>query len=143
MFVIIACVITLIIFAFSIESNDSRIVGIPKQEYLNVLVDIIRNSENSSSNTTVVKAVIPYEDDDQEYEEPIVENADTPRAKAIKSKFNQNNNTTQNDLFEKKKKSFPAAKDSFYYLHRNLKKKSEIFHEMKRQMSLGSNFDPL
>jgi len=108
-------VILLANFGLSIEANESRLLGIPKKEFIRVMQDIL----NSNNKTT--------EDERKNLkQEEIISN--TPRSMAVK-KLNEIMDEQQS--WKRNKKS-TNKRDSFYYLHTALLERQKQTDDARR-----------
>jgi hypothetical protein len=109
-------------FGLAIEANESRLMGIPKKEFIRVMQDIL----NSSNSTT--------EDEKRNLKpEEIIKN--TPRSMAVK-KLNEIIDEQQS---WKNGKKAANKKDSFYFLQSTLLKRQNEIDEA-REMFQNKGF---
>lgn len=102
-------------FGLSIEANESRLMGIPKKEFIRVMQNIL-NSSNSTS------------EDERNNLKPEEIISNTPRSMAVK-KLNE---IIDDQQAWKRNKKAGNKKDSFYYLQTALLERQRQVDEAKR-----------
>lgn len=102
------------IFALSIESNQSRLLGISKKEFIRVLSDIINSSSSNSTIDGSDDGVAGKEDEGQQHNLSERSNT-TPRAAAFRR-------AVERASLHNKKGSY-IKRDSLYFLQKSLEQR--------------------
>lgn len=128
--------------ALAVENNESRLLSIPKQEFIRVISGIISNSNETSKKEYGTDQIDPSEDyrtstdrlkSDTRKVERFRALAQSPRTTATKkqqvssarsSNYNNNDNDDDDeDLFDGKN----VKKDSFYFLQRSMEVREDKY----------------
>jgi membrane-associated phospholipid phosphatase len=111
-------------FALNMENNDSRILYIPKKEFVTVLGNIINGSAKSSVDSSVTN------DNDQ----MIDGDASTIDAKKTITAIAQ-------ESIRRRNKGMSVKRDSFYYLQQTMEKRDEEKRYIRAQLDKGEKID--
>lgn len=117
-------------FALSMENNDSRLLNIPKQEFIRVLRDIISNSEDSNVDDTIV-GEYNGELRRREVRSDGNRSRETPRSAAIRKLANMNTERMR------QKGRIEVKRDSFYFLQKTLESRNEEIKTARSNLNSG------
>jgi hypothetical protein len=131
--------------AMSIENNDSKVIGISKKTFINVLQDIINGGENNNNKNIIKNENNLYENEIQNFDSDKDDddnfnnnnnnnnnflsnyNVNNKNNNVYKNNFNTNNNNKNSNnnynfspLGVKNRKKTTTKNDSFFYLQKNL-----------------------
>jgi hypothetical protein len=116
-------------FAFSMENNESRLLNIPKQEFVRVLRSIISDSEDSNVDDTVVGE---YNGELRRREvRSGTRSSETPRSAAIRKL------AVMNTERMRQKGRIEVKRDSFYFLQKTLELRDEEIKSARSNLNSG------
>jgi hypothetical protein len=125
-------------FSMAIESNDSRLMYIPKQEFIRVLRGIAFPEDQQQQAEQQQSRQWHHEAQEGSPRSPKspMQRINTPRSLAIKQAIANASRLSANARMRGNTKA--ANKDSFYFLQRTLEKREEEKNEFARQMQLAN-----
>ena len=129
--------------AFNIENNDSRLVYVPKSEFVRVLSEIVSGPGTSSNQREVVEGDEDSTEDDGGQRMQDTSRDEAPRSRAskqtqIESKLRRFNQQAAQSLHGKKGY---VKSDSLYFLQKSMELRESALHERSRSGDNQLNSD--